>query len=106
MSDPERKRMTALVYASCLPGIVELAKGLGYALAIHGSLQRDFDLIAIPWIDDAAPAEALITALANALSCYNDPALMIDGPTDKPHGRRAWNISLGAGLVLDVSVMP
>ena len=106
MSDPERKRMTAILYAACLPGIVDLARGMGYALAVHGSLQRDFDLIAVPWIRDAQPAERLIGALAEALSCYNDPALMIDGPEVKPHGRKAWGISLGAGLSLDVSVLP
>lgn len=36
-------------YKKILPRLRVVAKGHGYALAVHGSLTRDFDLVAIPW---------------------------------------------------------
>lgn len=83
----------------------------GYALALHGSLMRDMDLIAVPWTDEASDPEVLISAMVECLglayNCTNvlEPeCCMSDGV--KPHGRRAWNIMLGAGAYIDVSVMP
>jgi len=41
----------APIYAACVyPELAELCRDCGYALAVHGSLARDFDLIAIPWV--------------------------------------------------------
>jgi hypothetical protein len=40
----------APIYAACCyPDLAEITRKHGYALAVHGSLARDFDLIAIPW---------------------------------------------------------
>lgn len=33
--------------------IRELAKEIGYAIGAHGSLERDLDLIAAPWSEEA-----------------------------------------------------
>jgi hypothetical protein len=30
-----------------------VARSLGYALTVHGSLVRDIDLVAVPWTSDA-----------------------------------------------------
>jgi hypothetical protein len=32
----------------------EEARRLGYTLAVHGSMKRDIDLVAVPWIQKAA----------------------------------------------------
>ena len=39
-------------YESCIPKIREVARACGYAIGVHGSLRRDLDLIAVPWIED------------------------------------------------------
>lgn len=39
-------------YACCLRQLQEIAKEKGYNLVIHGSMNRDMDLVAIPWIDE------------------------------------------------------
>ena len=39
-------------YAYCFETLKTIAKGFGYNLVLHGSLNRDLDLIAIPWIDN------------------------------------------------------
>ena len=98
----------APMYAAIYHGLAEIARQHGYALAIHGSLQTDLDLIAVPWVEDAAPAEQLITALyGHCGACL--PATRekeIHAPEAKPHGRRAWNLYMLAGAKVDVSVLP
>jgi hypothetical protein len=39
-------------YSVCLEGLMTIAKEHGYNLVVHGSMSRDFDLVAIPWIDE------------------------------------------------------
>lgn len=108
----------AAVYVSMVPVLTEAAREVGYALAVHGSMGRDFDLVAIPWTEAAGSAEQLIMRLlAQCGHCgahiphrsesAKDPA---QGNGDvagvKPHGRLAWSIHFENGLYLDVSVMP
>lgn len=75
-----------------------------YALALHGSLQRDLDLIAIPWIEEAVEPIALIKALCEEFDV--DANHDVNVPGIKPHGRLAWTIPLWWGAYLDVSVIP
>ena len=57
----------APVYAALYPELAEIAQQHGYALSIHGSLQRDFDLVAIPWVWNAKEPEILVDALTLSL---------------------------------------
>lgn len=42
----------APVYAAALyPEFAKIFQRHGYALAVHGSLARDFDIIGIPWAE-------------------------------------------------------
>lgn len=38
-------------YISILPRIREEARKLGFAIGVHGSMRRDLDLIAVPWVE-------------------------------------------------------
>jgi len=38
----------------------QIAERYGYNLVIHGSLDRDLDLVAIPWIDDPCSEQDMI----------------------------------------------
>lgn len=109
-------------YESLLPVLRIIAREHGYALAIHGSLTRDFDIIAVPWIDAVQPAAVLIETIRKSLDGFIVPdgtrggrwdkdlqqfvEAIVRNPSHKPHGRLAWNIHLTGGLFLDVSVMP
>jgi hypothetical protein len=42
----------------------EVAKEYGYNLLVHGSLNRDLDLVAVPWVDDPKPELEMINALS------------------------------------------
>lgn len=94
----------APAYACLVPMLADVAREHGYALAVHGSMQRDLDLVAVPWVDGAAEAEVLVAALQGRVSWIADDAPV--GPTVRAHGRRSWAITLYGGPYLDISVMP
>jgi hypothetical protein len=102
--------------------LTETARQHGYALAVHGTVTRDLDLVAIPWADEVSEPDVLIEALRGAVGGFIIPTgtkggrydaargefveVEIQNPTLKPHGRLAWNIHLEAGAILDISVIP
>jgi hypothetical protein len=105
-----------------LPALRYLARRHGYALAVHGSLERDIDLIAVPWQEYAQDAVSLVSAMRRACEAITGfaawpnewtegsespkPIGAADNPNQKPHGRMAWSILLGGGPYIDISVMP
>lgn len=105
-------------YVALMPVLVEVAREHGYALAVHGSLNTDCDLIAVPWTEEAAEALTLIKALKGAVGAGTfkldqelDEQFWPDcAPTPKPHGRVAYSLHFtdrgSDGPYLDVSVMP
>ena len=110
---PEVVRMTLdrlecqLHYEGVLPQIVEVAKSCGYAIGLHGSLRRDCDLIAVPWVADhktpAELAEAIRVAVGGVFTNTKTPM-----PEQKPCGRLGWSINIDThrAWYFDLSVMP
>lgn len=96
----------AATYAMLYPRLREVARQHGYALALHGTLEKDLDVLACPWVEGASDADALAEALRDRLG-----GAFAGGPEHhgsvKPHGRRAWTILLlGSAGYVDLSVMP
>jgi hypothetical protein len=82
--------------------IWELAREVGYAVGVHGSLKRDVDLIAAPWSEQAVDAATLVSHL-----CAGMNAAVIGVSENKPHGRIAFNLQFSDYTKhLDLSVMP
>lgn len=112
----EQQAALPLGYVSMLPALPRAAKSKGYALAVHGSMRRDLDLVAVPWTDEAAPAQEVVDAIIAASGGFllerEQKAVHPEGwpgtrdPAQKPHGRLAWSIHLGGGPYIDLSVMP
>lgn len=116
------------LFACLYQGLCDVARDHGYALALHGSLVEDMDLVAVPWVESAADAVTLKDALMKHIGAcgYADllkrdcpwlsddqirkvcagQRLPVDERTEKPHGRTAWNLYLWAGAKVDLSVMP
>jgi hypothetical protein len=102
------KKQLRRIHAT-IPPILDIwrliARRHGYALTIHGSLARDIDVVAIPWVayDECSSPEKLVAAL---VAC--DPTLHIseDSPLEKPNGRISWSIPgyFGPGY-FDLSVI-
>lgn len=85
----------------------------GYALAVHGSLKTDIDLIAVPWRDSAVDAAFLAEEMRTLAEQIVGTARTRPGdpnPTKKPCGRLAWSFYLVPdgmeGPYIDLSVMP
>jgi len=103
----QERRAFPAMYAMLYPGIVETANELGYALALHGSLSRDMDVVAIPWTDTAVDAEVLVGAIKERVAgCQGTGVAALRGPSEKPWGRRAWALMLQGHGYIDLSVMP
>jgi hypothetical protein len=101
----EKKLSYAPAYVTGIyPLLVEEAKKHGYAISIHGSIQRDLDLVAIPWTEDAVDPECLIVSLCQIFDIK--PNHPLNCPERKPHGRLSWSIPLWWGAYIDISVMP
>lgn len=91
------------VYAAAMyPGLAEVCHKHGYALAVHGSLARDFDLIAIPWVKCPSNKMTVIQAMTKEYAIT-----LIGGREEKLHGRVAYTLACGFGnCVIDISFMP
>lgn len=96
----------APAYACLYPGLAEVARSHGYALAIHGSVSTDLDLIAVPWTEYPSSAETLAHAITEHAAACLTVGCRGGNPERKPHGRLAWHLSLDAGACIDLSVMP
>lgn len=92
------------------------AKQHGYALAVHGTLGRDVDLLAVPWIEGASGPYRLARAIAEAIGTGMHPdhirRHIRDSVAVKPHGRLAWEFRSrftepkDHAWYIDLSVMP
>lgn len=92
----------APVYAAMYPGLAQIARTNGYAMAVHGTLGRDMDLICIPWIDKPTKPQNVVNAIIEKYDLRQ-----IGEPETKKHGRMAWTISIGFGeCFIDLSFMP
>lgn len=105
-----RAPTNAPVYAAFFPILAEIAQKRGYALAVHGSLNSDMDLVAVPWTIHAVSADELVEAFrlyaSQTMAMMFSGSTTLDGPEQKPHGRQAWSIIVGNGAVIDISVTP
>lgn len=94
--------MTAALYASMLTPIQRTAMRHGYAVTLHGSMTRDMDLVAIPWVDDADPLEELVKAICRIHHLIDSRQW-----SKKPHGRIAIALFFeGFDKYIDLSIMP
>ncbi len=102
-------------YAVLYAGLREEAFKHGYALALHGSLQKDLDVVAVPWVEVVSDPDTLAKALCNRAngvivdgSVRNEFGIFIreTNPKKKPHGRLAYTIHLGSDSgYVDLSVI-
>lgn len=116
----ERKptHVKPLFYANCYLQLKDIALQYGYNLVVHGSLNRDFDLIAIPWEQEVKPYTDMLNEFVEYLGGHimpeNDAYRRVFAETH--HGRMRYVINLNRGgketnyedpqWYLDISIMP
>lgn len=91
------------------------ARELGYTLAVHGSIERDIDLIAVPWTHESVKQTVLAQAMREVIQIVNGSVVIDDidssaygqagRPGHKAHNRLVWSYHLGGGPYIDLSVM-
>ena len=86
-----------LVYCAFFPILREIANERGWALAIHGSVVRDFDLIAVQWEEGSCDAETLIAAFCEATGGISQKV-----PTNEKPNRSHYAVMLWDGGYLDI----
>lgn len=89
------------VYAAALyPDLCKIFQSCGYALAVHGSLARDFDLIAVKWRDDADSKESVIKKVFEEFASLSMGA---ESPKQMEAGRIAYTIVIEHTAHIDLS---
>jgi len=112
-------------YACCFQPLQKIARELGYNLLLHGSMDRDMDLVAVPWVDN--PKSHL--ELLQAFNLWLNGVEKVVSDTNKfsveescymysilPGGRSSYVINLDRGgkhngyvdeqCYLDISITP
>lgn len=80
-------------YTYCYEDLKIIAKKYGYNLVIHGSMNRDMDLIAIPWIEELGDVDEMI----NEFAVFLDAQKMKMSDEQKycfPHGRYSYVLEM------------
>ena len=96
----------AALYAAIWKDILNVGFDCGWALALHGSLSRDMDILAMPWVENATDADTLINTIIE--KCFEDNIISQYGKkivTNKPHGRKCYLIPIYEDIYLDISIM-
>lgn len=107
-SSPPDKPFDLEVQDRFIERVREVARDCGYAIAVHGSRQRDLDLIAVPWVESAINPYQFVDALLERLDHLRVKPYeerLLENPERKPNGRIAWAL-IGAPACgyLDLSV--
>lgn len=93
-----------------LPAMRRAAKDSGYALTVHGTLNRDIDLVAVPWVEHGVKdRDTLVSRLIGAIGGVTGRCNRHQNWEDKPHGMSAVPLLVWCGedtTTLDLSVMP
>lgn len=84
----------APLYVAIYPELCELFRSHGFALSIHGSLAKDFDLIAVPWAESVSSPETVLQSLESEFGMKSVHGAVA---TQKNHGRKCYTVIMGCG---------
>lgn len=99
----------AAFYACMWGDFRQAAMDCGWALGLHGSLNSDIDIMAMPWIENAMTADEMISHMIS--TCFGEsvwakePHFKKSQPGDKPNGRIVYTIPIFADFYLDINVI-
>lgn len=91
----------APMYCAMYVQLTEICRANGYALAVHGSMARDFDLIAVPWIKEPSNPEQVVSLITTQLAVSQ-----IDEPVVMEHSRICYTLAMYGEFFFDFSFMP
>ena len=97
MGTPTKKPIHAKpsYYAIMFEPLKEIALKYGYNLVLHGSLNRDMDLIAIPWQEELGIVDDMINEFADYVGGKVQD--WTESQRNAPHGRKWYVIDIWRG---------
>lgn len=104
-------------YAVCLDGMKKIGIEMGYNLLIHGSINRDMDLLAVPWINTPKTHLELLHSLCDYLGVEKYNSIEHYMYSRLEGGRDSYVINLQRGMevngeyfdaeyYIDISITP
>lgn len=93
-------------YAVLYDSFRRAALDCGYALALHGSLASDMDMIAVAWVEDAKGPDELAAQISKCIEGTVWSERHIKPYYDKPFGRIVYTMSIMGDWYIDLSVIP
>jgi len=95
----------AVFYACMWEDFRKSALDCGWALGLHGSLNSDMDIMAMPWIEEAKPIEEMIESLELCLTKPDEQIFKTTKSIDKPNNRVVYTIHIFADFYLDINII-
>lgn len=92
----------AVFYASMWGDLRQSALDNGWALALHGSLSRDMDIMAMPWTKEAVSDMEMIEGLK---ACFTESSKINVIVTDIHNNRRVFTLSIWGDFYLDINTI-
>lgn len=90
-------------YASVWNDIRQCAMDNGWAVALHGSLASDMDIMAMPWVEDAVPFEDLAKKISELFTGNSLSERFFLTYGEKARNRVVATIPICGSFYLDVS---
>ena len=92
-------------YAAMWDDIRECAMDHGWAVALHGSLASDMDIMAMPWMEDASTFEQLVESIAGLFAENENAQEYFIAYNEKPRNRIVAIIPIFGDFYLDLSAI-
>lgn len=107
MNKPKHgKKWMPAMYVAYFGILQKVAREHGYALCVHGSIVRDFDLIAVPFGEKLKSHQELLSEIRSIIGFGESSEKKFDIVGMEPHGRMCYTIECGGGGYLDISFTP
>ena len=95
----------AAFYACLWEDLRKTALECGWALGLHGSLNSDMDIMAMPWDENAVKPMELMKKLEDIFTKPDTLCFGIKISKDKPNNRVVYTIHIWADFYLDINII-
>lgn len=92
-------------YAAMWDDIRKCAMDHGWAVALHGSLVSDMDIMAMPWTENAVSFLQLVYSIAELFDGNQLAENFTITCNEKPHNRIVATVPIWADFYLDISAI-
>lgn len=89
------------LYAFFFEAIKEIGKEYGYNIVLHGSMNRDLDLIAIPWQVIIGDKMEMLNKICECIGGFilNEDNEQFKERAKQLHGREQWVININRSII-------